>query len=131
MQNVSTKRREKINSDEEERIRLGYEIKAGFRFAVIDGRPACRTSIISKEDVELARTWPAQGPPVLWSVDVGEGYASAAILDGMVYVLDYDREKQADVVRCLSLDDGKDISRHSYPVKVNRNHGMSRTVPAS
>jgi len=85
---------------------------------------------ISSEDVELARAWPAEGPEVLWSIEVGEGYAGAAVLNGRVYILDYDRERQADVVRCLSLADGKDIWGYSYPVKVKRNHGMSRTVPA-
>ena len=85
---------------------------------------------IGNVDAELARTWPADGPRALWSIDVGEGYAGAAILAGRVYVLDYDRENQADVIRCLSLEDGRDIWRYSYPVKVKRWHGMSRTVPA-
>jgi outer membrane protein assembly factor BamB len=86
-------------------------------------------AISSDENVTLARTWPANGPKVLWSIDVGEGYAGAAVLAGRVYVLDYDREKQADTIRCLSLADGKEIWQYSYPVKVKRNHGMSRTVP--
>ena len=85
---------------------------------------------VSTEQVRLARTWPTEGPKLLWSVDLGEGYAGAAILAGRVYILDYDQENEADVVRCLSLADGKDIWRYSYPVKVKRQHGMSRTVPA-
>ena len=85
---------------------------------------------ISTQEISLARTWPAEGPKVLWSIDVGEGYAGAAILAGRVYLIDYDREAQADVVRCLSLQDGRDIWRYSYPVKIKRDHGMSRTVPA-
>ncbi|HUW17939.1 MAG TPA: PQQ-binding-like beta-propeller repeat protein [Sedimentisphaerales bacterium] len=93
-----------------------------FRGANLDG--------ISREGVSLARTWAADGPGVLWSVELGEGYAGAAVLDGRVYVLDYDRQKQADAVRCFSLADGREIWRYSYPVKVKRNHGMSRTVPA-
>jgi len=93
-------------------------------------RGANLDAISSDENVTLARTWPANGPKVLWSIDVGEGYAGAAVLAGRVYVLDYDREKQADAVRCLSLADGKEIWRYSYTVKVKRNHGMSRTVPA-
>jgi len=93
-------------------------------------RGANLNAISSDENVSLARTWPANGPKVLWSIDVGEGYAGAAVLAGRVYVLDYDREKQADAIRCLSLADGKEIWRYSYTVKVKRNHGMSRTVPA-
>jgi len=84
----------------------------------------------SDENITLARSWPDNGPKVLWAVDVGEGYAGAAVLAGRVYVLDYDQENKADAVRCLSLDDGKEIWRYSYDVKIKRFHGMSRTVPA-
>ena len=84
---------------------------------------------VTTEDVPSAKTWPANGPDVLWSIEVGEGYAGAAIFAGRVYLMDYDRQQEADVVRCLSLDDGRDIWRYSYPVKVKRWHGMSRTVP--
>ncbi|NIP22363.1 MAG: PQQ-binding-like beta-propeller repeat protein [Phycisphaerae bacterium] len=85
---------------------------------------------ISTEQVDLAETWGPDGPAVLWSIDVGEGYAGAAILAGRVYLMDYDRPKEEDVIRCLSLEDGKDIWRYSYPIKVKRWHGMSRTIPA-
>jgi outer membrane protein assembly factor BamB len=37
---------------------------------------------ISTEKVALARSWAPVGPTVLWSIDVGEGYAGAAILAG-------------------------------------------------
>lgn len=85
---------------------------------------------ISPEPVRLAREWPQEGPAVLWTVDVGEGYAGAAIHNGRVYIHDYDHEAQEDVIRCLSLEDGRDIWRYSYYVPIRRNHGMSRTVPA-
>jgi outer membrane protein assembly factor BamB len=86
---------------------------------------------ISSQQIELARTWPATGPKVLWSVDAGPGYAGVAILAGRVYMIDYDVEAQADVVRCLSLQDGSDIWKYSYPVAIKASHGtMSRTVPA-
>jgi outer membrane protein assembly factor BamB len=88
-----------------------------------------RLDNISTEPVRLARSWAAAGPPQLWALDVGEGHAGAAVDRGRVYVLDYDREAQADALRCLSLDDGSEIWRYSYPVKIKRNHGMSRTVP--
>ena len=85
---------------------------------------------IGEPGVPLARQWPATGPPVLWSIELGEGHAGAAVRDGRVFVLDYDRPAAADAVRCLSLADGREIWRFSYPVDVKRNHGMSRTVPA-
>ncbi len=85
---------------------------------------------IGRVDVTLARNWPAEGPPALWSVDLGEGYAGAAILNGRVYVVDYDQEKHGDAIRCFSLADGREIWRYFYPVRVKRNHGMSRTTPA-
>jgi outer membrane protein assembly factor BamB len=89
-----------------------------------------RLNAVSEEKVALARKWPAAGLRVLWSLDLGEGFAGPAIHNGRVYLIDYDREREADVIRCLSLADGKDIWRFSYPVKIKRNHGMSRTVPA-
>jgi outer membrane protein assembly factor BamB len=47
-----------------------------------------------------------------------------------LYLTDYDHTGQADALRCLSLADGQEIWRYTYPVKVKRNHGMSRTIPA-
>ncbi len=82
------------------------------------------------EEVKLANFWPDEGPQVLWSKELGEGFAGAAILEGRVYVIDYDQENEADLIRCMSLDDGSDIWNYSYPIKIKRYHGMSRTVPA-
>ena len=44
-------------------------------------------------------------------------------------VLD-DIDRSADMLRCLSLDDGREIWRNGYPFVVPDNHGMSRTIPA-
>ena len=85
---------------------------------------------VARQQVSLASGWAGGTPEALWRIDVGEGYAAAAIRNGCVYLIDYDRPNQADTLRCLSLADGKEIWRYSYPVKVKRNHGMSRTVPA-
>ena len=85
---------------------------------------------ISPETTPLARTWAPGQPRELWALDVGEGYAGAAIFRGCVYLMDYDREHKQNALRCLSLADGREIWRFAYPVSVKRNHGMSRTVPA-
>ena len=85
---------------------------------------------IVKDGVPLAERWGESGPKVLWSVEVGEGYAAPVVLNGRVYLLDYDEEAQADAIRCFSLADGREIWRRSYSVTIKKNHGMSRTVPA-
>ena len=85
---------------------------------------------VNTEQVTLARSWESGAPRQLWSLDVGEGYAGAAVWNGRVFLMDYDREKKQDALRCLSLADGKEIWRYAYPVSVKRNHGMSRTTPA-
>ncbi|MHB9132468.1 MAG: PQQ-binding-like beta-propeller repeat protein [Armatimonadota bacterium] len=85
---------------------------------------------VSTETTPLAKSWASGGPAQLWAINLGEGYAGAAVRNGRVYVLDYDQAAKTDVLRCLSLADGKEIWSRSYPMEVKRNHGMSRTVPA-
>ena len=85
---------------------------------------------ISKADVKLADSWPESGPDILWSVELGEGHAAAAVFHGCVYLLDYDETKRADALRCFSLADGSEIWRRSYGLPAKRNHGLSRTIPA-
>jgi len=85
---------------------------------------------ISKAQTHLARSWDASGLRELWAVDVGDGYAGAVVLNGRLYLMDYDHERKQDALRCLSVEDGAEIWRYAYPVAVKRNHGMSRTVPA-
>ena len=185
---------------------------------------------ISVSGPTLARSWPPGGPKRLWSVDMAEGYAAAAVSGGRVYVLDYWHDEAAavlrrltsaqqraladalepipaepdavraavgaalaaqqnagassvgeeadsggpsasglsaaetevlcsglmdlleqgrnrlllalrlgqidlvdrsgDLMRCLSLDDGREIWRNSYPVQIKPHHGITRTVPA-
>ena len=78
----------------------------------------------------LASSWPTNGPQALWTATLGEGCAGAAVRNGRVYIMDYDESGRADMLRCLSLDDGREIWRRGYTIQVKRNHGMSRTVAA-
>ena len=105
-----------------------------FRNSSLDG--------VSTEETPLADSWPAGGPEVLWSMTLGQGYGGAAIHKGRVYLLDYnegrppgsndtpDPAKKGDVLRWLSLVDGSEIWKRWYNVKIRRNHGVTRTVPA-
>jgi outer membrane protein assembly factor BamB len=76
----------------------------------------------------LARTWPAEGPPVLWTRDLSRGYAGAAVHGGEVFVLDSPNPTQ-DVLRCLDLTTGKENWTYAYPTQNPRSYPGARTVP--
>ncbi|OGV43468.1 MAG: hypothetical protein A2X48_02215 [Lentisphaerae bacterium GWF2_49_21] len=84
----------------------------------------------SSSSVELSRVWSADGPPVVWELELGQGYAGAAVRDGRVYIFDYDEKGKRDAIRCISSDNAEEIWRYSYPVEIKRNHGISRSVVA-
>jgi outer membrane protein assembly factor BamB len=116
-------------------------VDIGRYFAKYDGTPSALTASwprfrgaffdnTSRESVPLISPLGDWQPEALWSVSLGEGHAGAAVANGRVYVLDYDEVRQADALRCFSLDDGREIWRRWYTVRLKRNHGISRTVPA-
>ncbi len=85
---------------------------------------------IKESGMELIDEFGPDGPEIVWHVELGEGHAGPAVYEGKVYLLDYDEEKKADMLRCFLLEDGTELWRRWYKVHVKRNHGMSRTVPA-
>ena len=76
----------------------------------------------------LMRKWPAGGPKVLWTIDVGPGYGGAAIRDGKVYILDRIGEEQ-DVLRVLDVATGKEQWRYAYDASGRASHHGSRSTP--
>lgn len=71
MQNVSTRRRARINSDEEERIRLGYEIKTGIRFAQRHGTTSAQTAVLNSETGEALATLTYGHSATVWRMNLG------------------------------------------------------------
>jgi outer membrane protein assembly factor BamB len=56
----------------------------------------------------LLKTWPADGPPVVWSIsNLGEGYGSLAIKGDRIYVQGV-KDNQSSVF-CLNRADGKTV----------------------
>ena len=76
----------------------------------------------------LLRTWPKEGPKVLWTAPVGIGYGSPAISGGRVYLLDRD-DKVGDTLRCLDLSNGKELWNFGYVAPGKFHHPGSRTTP--
>jgi len=71
LQNVSTKRRDRINSDEEERQRQGYEIRTAVQFAETDGRVWSRVGdALGRDEQPVARLDYGQAARI-WRVNFG------------------------------------------------------------
>ena len=76
----------------------------------------------------LLRTWPKEGPAVLWTVPVGGGYGGPAVSRGRVYLLDRD-DKVGDIIRCLDFSTGKELWRFAYDAPGRFDHPGSRSTP--
>jgi len=85
---------------------------------------------VSKENIPLISKFGKEGPKILWQKKLGEGHAAPAVYDGRVYILDYDETSKQDLLRCLSLATGDELWHRGYHVRLKRNHGLSRTIPA-
>jgi outer membrane protein assembly factor BamB len=85
---------------------------------------------VSKENIRLIDKFGKEGPKILWKIPLGEGHAAPAVYDGRVYLLDYNEGKKQDLLRCFSLVSGEELWQRGYTVRLKRNHGLSRTIPA-
>jgi outer membrane protein assembly factor BamB len=56
-------------------------------------------------EVDLLQKWPAEGPEVLWRVDVGDGYSGVAVSAGELFTM-WD-EGGDQVLACLEAADGE------------------------
>jgi len=88
MQNVVTKRRDRISSDEEERLRMGYEIRSGVRFPDSNGRPEYQSALVLQGDKVLAKLTYAQAA-TLYRINMGWARRKNRQLHG--FVLDMER----------------------------------------
>ena len=76
----------------------------------------------------ILRTWPQQGPEVLWTASVGIGYGGPVIKNGKVYLLDRD-DKAGDKLRCFDLSNGKELWSFGYNAPGSVMFPGSRSVP--
>ena len=75
MHNVSTRRRDRINSDEEERTRMGYEIKTGVRFQRSNTRTTTRqATVMAGDGTPLLRLTYGQAATI-WRMNLGWQHA--------------------------------------------------------
>ncbi|MDR3193952.1 MAG: PQQ-like beta-propeller repeat protein [Tannerella sp.] len=113
-------------------VRIGeFFMRYGEETSALTGKWTCFRGEQSSNIIQAPeRIGPgAEDYPVMWSVTTGEGHASPVINNGLVYFLDYDEGLSSDMLRCFSLESGKELWRRWYRVPMKRNHGFSRTAP--
>jgi outer membrane protein assembly factor BamB len=77
----------------------------------------------------LLRSWPENGPEVLWSVNVNIGYGGPVIKNGKAYLLDREN-KYGDHLRCFDMTTGDELWKYSYESPGEVEFPGSRSVPA-
>jgi len=78
----------------------------------------------------ISKSWNADGPPLLWQLPVGEGYAAPSVADGRLFLFD----RHGDTVRltCMNPRTGKESWRSEYATDYEDMYGYSngpRAVP--
>ena len=102
LQNVSTRRRDRINCDEEERQRWGYEIKTGVRFAKHGDRFGWRVATVySSDGTELLHLTYGHAA-TLWRINLGRRRRKNKEIYG--FVLDMERGYWARNEQALEED---------------------------
>lgn len=72
----------------------------------------------------LLTEWPADGPPVLWEREVGEGYGAPVRADGKL--LFFHRVDDEEVVECVDAMDGSTVHwTHAYPTEYVDQYGYN------
>jgi len=64
------------------------------------------------DETRLADAWPSEGPPVLWSRNLGKGYSSVVAVDDRVFT-QY-QTLAGQFVLCLNADTGATVWQHRY-----------------
>ncbi len=88
LQNVATRRRDRISSDEEERQRQGYEVRTAVHFSEVEGRPVRRTGDVHAGGEQLA-TIDYGHAATIWRVTYG--WRRRANPEQLGFVLDTER----------------------------------------
>ena len=76
----------------------------------------------------LLRTWPKEGPKVLWTTPVGLGFGGPAVSGGKVYLLDRN-EEVGDKLRVFDFATGKELWSFDYKAPGAFMFAGSRTTP--
>ena len=80
-------------------------------------------------ETSLLKSWPPEGPELLWSVEgVGKGWSSPVVSGGKLFITGMDEEEQNEMLAAYTLD-GNLIYRIKYGVPWHKSYPDTRTTP--
>ena len=83
-------------------------------------------------ETDLLKSWPEEGPPVVWERDIGEGYGAPVVAEGRL--INFHRTGDEEVVECVdALDGAKTHWQYGYPTQYVDQYGYNggpRSSPA-
>ncbi|MBI2479760.1 MAG: DUF1998 domain-containing protein, partial [Planctomycetia bacterium] len=88
LQNVSTKRRDRINSDEEDRLKMGYEIRTGLRFKEVSGLAQYQVATVTGSSGKQFNLTYGDAATI-WRINLG--WRRRANRDQLGFVLDIEK----------------------------------------
>ncbi|MDA1263640.1 MAG: PQQ-binding-like beta-propeller repeat protein [Planctomycetota bacterium] len=65
---------------------------------------------------------------IAWTVDVGVGYSSVAVVGDRLFTLGHDAEAQVDQVLCLNAASGEELWRHTFAADIMANFHTGGTL---
>jgi outer membrane protein assembly factor BamB len=77
---------------------------------------------ISRE-TGLLKSWPEEGPRILWKASLSGGFSSVAVSQGRVYTHTA-KDKKAEIVVCFDAATGREVWRYSYPCDYDQFVGL-------
>lgn len=81
------------------------------------------------QEKELVDTWPATGPRLLWSCEIGQGYSGFAVVGNRLFTQSQSLTEQ--VVLCLDADTGETVwsYRYGWPSEANGLYPGPKATP--
>jgi outer membrane protein assembly factor BamB len=74
-------------------------------------------------ETPLVKSFGKSGPPVVWEVTKGDGYASPAVIGNRVLL--FHRIDKEEILECLHAETGKRFWRVAYPTEYSDRYGFS------
>ncbi len=71
---------------------------------------------------DIALTFPASGPPLVWKKDVGEGFAAPVVAAGKVIL--FHRVSGREIIEALDASTGKNVWSYEYPTNYRDDFGF-------